>query len=772
MTPARRRMIACVAAIAICAWPGMPAHAQLSDKEGKAIKQLLVKDNRTISSDTIFSKVKTKAGDPFSQEVLNEDLKRLYATEYFTDVSIDVEDYEDGVRVTFIVEEKSVIDTISFRGNRILKDAKLRSAMKSKPDEMLNLSLLAQDVADIKNLYVKKGYPLVEVRYELDADKELNKTKVTIVVDEGTRVKVAKITITGNKHLKTGAITKILGTKPAWFFNPGVFKDEIFQEDLDKIRSMYDDIGFLDVEMVPKMDYSEDGKLLYITIEVKENRQYKVGNIEIKGNLTLPEKDIRKQIKMTAGKPFSNKGLRTDALTVRQHYQHYGYMNVVIDVERNANPDTNNVDIVYNIDSKDLVYVGKIDIHGNTKTKELVVRRELRIYPGDKFDGNKLKRSKERLYNIGLFEDLNFDTEETADPNVQDLLVSVKEGKTGEFSFGGGYSSIDQLIGFVEVSQRNFDLLNFPTFVGAGQSLSVRAELGMVRRNFNVSWTEPWIFGYPYSFGFDIYSAAHKRATDVGWAYDETRSGGDLRLGKEITDWLRADAMYRLEEVRMESVSDNASPDLKAEEGSNWISSGSIQLTLDTRDNVYVPTKGFMVNGAFEDAGGIFFGDKNFIKATGSAAVYYTFLEKFTLEVKGRLGIIDPYGDSQEVPIYERFFAGGANTIRGYRERAVSPRDPGSNDPIGGEALTVGNAELTFPVYEKVLKGAIFYDVGNVWRRAGDFLWGGNYRQGVGIGVRVKTPIGPFKLDYGYPLTQNYEDEKKGELYFSISRGF
>jgi len=765
-----------IACAAICiTWSVLvvaAAHAQIADKEGKTVTDIVVKNSKAISSETILTRIKTRVGDAFSQAIINEDLKRLYATEYFTDVSIDVEDYNDGVRVSIVVEEKAIIESVTFRGNRIFREPKLKAVMKSKPDEMLNLSQLAQDMVEIKTFYVKKGYPLVEVKYELDVDKDLNKAKVIVVIDEGTRVKVGRIDIVGNDHLKKGVIVKVLSTKPAWLFNPGIFKDDVFQEDLDRIRSLYDDIGYLDVELVPKLDYSEDGKMLYITIQVNEGKQYLIGDVTLKGNLTLPEKDVRSKLKMKKGKPFSNKALRADATAIRQHYYHYGYMNVMIDFERNINPDTGSVDIAYNIDAKELVYVGKIDIHGNTKTKEVVVRRELRIYPGDKFDGDKIKRSKERLYNLGLFEDLNFDTQDTDVPDTKDLVVEVKEAKTGEFSFGGGYSSIDQLIGFVEVQQRNFDILNWPTFVGAGQDLSIRADIGMVRRNFNISWTEPWIFGYPYAFGFDLYRNEHLQDTDVGWPYNETRTGADLRLGKEITDYLRTDVMYKLEQVEISDIDPNASQDLKNEAGTNYLSSMMLGMTFDTRDNKYVPTRGFYVNGTFEDAGGIFFGDKNFLKMTGTISYFHSFFGKVVVEAKLRGGLASAYGNSDEVPIYERFYAGGANTIRGYKERKVGPRDPNSNDPIGGESLALGNIEVTFPIYEKVIKGAIFYDVGNVWRRAGDFMTGGNYKSGAGIGVRVKTPVGPFKLDYGYPLVNNYDDQKNGEFYFSISRGF
>ncbi len=748
------------------------SHCQRASGEEKSVTSIGVKGNKAISSETVLSKIRTKVGDKFSQDVLNDDIKRLYTTEYFTDVSVDVEPSLGGLAVTFIVEEKPIIEDIIFKGNVAFRAPKLKSTMKSKPNEMLNLVLLTQDVAEIKALYVKKGYPLVEVRHEIDLDKDINKARITITIDEKIRVKVSKINIAGNKAIKTANIRKILATKPAWLFNPGIFKDDVLQEDVERIKSLYDDLGFMDVDVTPRLQYSPDGRLLDITFEINEGRQYLIGDLAVKGNLVFPEKDIRSKISMQSGKYFSNKILRFDVSAVKQHYYQYGYMNVAVDIERNLNPATKNIDVTYNIGAGEVVYVGKVEIRGNLKTKDIVIRRELRVYPGEKFNGDKIKRSKERIYNLGFFENVSFDTEPTSTPDIQNLIVSVKEAKTGEFSFGGGYSSIDLLVGFVEITQRNFDILNFPSFTGGGQNLTIKAQIGMVSNTYNIGWIDPWIFGYPLSFGFDVYRTSHNKSGDVGWSYDETRTGGDMKLGKEFTDYLRGDLIYRLEEVRIANVIENASQDFKNEEGTNWISSIVLELAYDTRDNIFNPGRGYLLDGSIENAGGIILGDKDFLKWTFSAAYYHTFFEKFVLELKGRGGLSNAYGNSNEIPVYERFYAGGANTIRGYKERRVGPRDTGSNEPIGGEAIVLGNVEVTFPIYEKILKGAIFYDVGNVWRRAEDFIVGGNYRSGAGVGLRIKTPVGPVRVDYGYPLVKNFEDEKTGEFYFSMSRGF
>jgi len=746
--------------------------AYSASREDAVVTAVRTRNNRVISTETILSRIKVRPGDRFNQEALNDDLRRLYATEFFSDVAIDVEGYQDGLAVTFIVEEKAVINQIVFEGNAAFRENKLKAAMKSKVDDMLNMAILAQDMTDIKDLYVKKGYPLVEVNYEIDMNKAENKARIIIKINEKTRVKITRVDIAGNKAIKSGVIRKMLGTKPAWLFNAGVFKDDVLQDDVDRIRSLYDDKGYLDVRVDPQVDFSEDRKTIVVDFNITEGKQYMVGAVVVTGDILLPEKDVRAKIMIKPGKPFSNKSLRMDLAEIKSYYYRYGYMNAVIDVDRTLNPTTGDIDVTFLIDPKNPVTVGMIDIRGNTKTRDIVVRRELRIYPGERFDGDKIRRSKERLYNLGFFEDILFDTEPTENPDVMNLAVTVKESKTGEFSFGGGYSSIDQLIGFVAITQKNFDILNFPSFMGGGQQLNIRADIGMVRNNFSVGWQDPWIFGFPYLFGFDAYRQSHDENTDVGWPYNEVRTGFDARLGKEFTEHFRGDLVYRLENIVIGDIVDNASQDLLDEEGTKNVSSLTLELTYDTRDNIYNPKRGFIVAGSLQNAGGFLLGDRSFVKGTGTAACYFSFFNILVLELKVRGGLSNAYGNTDEVPIYERFFAGGANTIRGYKERRVGPRDSGSDEPIGGEAITVGNAELTFPIYEGLIKGAVFYDIGNVWRRAEEFMVGGNYKSGAGVGVRVKTPIGPVKLDYGYPLEKHEGESKWGELYFSMSHGF
>jgi len=742
------------------------------EDEAKIIKLVEVENNKAISDSTVLSKIKTKEGESFSQELLNEDLKRLYALGFFEDVSIDIEDYEDGIKVTFIVKEKPLVEDISFSGNKIIKTAKLLAKMKTKPGDLLDESRLFRDINGLKDLYESRGYFQVDITYKTQINKRLNTARLTIMIREEERVRIKKIYIQGNESFSDKEILGLITTREAWLFRKGYYKEDSFREDLERIKSFYQQKGYLDVAVGDEFEYGPDGKYLYITIIIDEGKLYLTGDISIKGNKVISSSSLMDVLEMVTNEPFGENNMKMDAMAIQQLYYDKGYIMSSIIPAPLLNQRSGKIDVLYEIKENELIYIDKINIHGNTKTKDIVIRRELRVYPGEPFDGSKIRRSRERLNNLGFFEEVSFNTEDTKERNKKDLAVSVKESKTGEFSFGGGYSSVDKLVGFISVTQRNFDFLNFPTFTGDGQYLNLRAELGTVRDSYVLSWTEPWIFDNPLSFGFDLYNRGHERKGSVGYAYKESRTGGDLKLGKEFSEWVKGDLIYKLEKVDISDIVDDASSDLKDEEGDNVLSTLATYASHDTRDNVFNPTRGNHLSLGVEVAGGPFLGDKDFVKYILGNSTYFNFFEKMLiLELKVRAGLVDAYGDSDKVPIYERFYAGGANTIRGYEERIVSPLDSSTNDPIGGESMFIGNIEATVPIYKDVLKGAVFYDVGNVWTSFSDF-GSGSYKHGIGTGIRVKTPIGPLKLDLGYPLNDVEDQEQKTRLHFTMSRTF
>jgi len=752
------------------------APALTKETPAKLVTAIEIKGNKSISSNTIISKMKTRIGSSYQENIISDDLKRLYLLGFFSDIKIDTQDYKDGLKVIITVVERPIIEKIIFSGIRRLtmREEKIKESFKSKETQYLDYPSLAEDVLTLKKLYEKIGYNQVEIKYKVDIDEKTDKAKVEFMVEEGRRIRIKNILVEGNKSFPARRILKLMKTKRTWTFNAGILKEEVLKEDIERIKSFYHKEGFADVivdyEIKP---HTTKKLLLYITVKIQEGKKYMVGNITLEGNKDISQKDILAKLKeCVPGKVFSQEALKQDIANIQGLYFDRGYIFAQAQEATSLNTYTGRTDIVYNITENEVAYVDKIKIKGNIKTKDVVIRRELRIKPGDRFDGEKLKRSKERLQNLGFFEDISYDTEDTKEKNKKDLVVDVKESKTGAFSFGGGYSTVEEFVGFFEIEQKNFDWKNWPYFTGAGQDLKLRASFGTVSDSYILSFTEPWMFDYPVSFGFDLYRRSHQRESDIGYGYDEKVTGLDLRLGKELSEYVKANLMYRYDTIKISNITENASNDLNAESGENSISSMAFGLTYDSRDNVFNTRKGDFLNGSIEDAGGLFAGDKDFWKLTGQASHYFPILSKSVLEVRGRVGLGEPYGDTQRIPIYERFFAGGGTTIRGYDERAIGPIDPVSKDPLGGNSMLIGNIEYTYPLFD-FLKLALFADSGNVWSKIGD-IGSNGLKSSLGFGFRIKTPVGPIMLDYGIPLSKAPGEENKGsgKFHFNMSQGF
>ena len=741
----------------------------------KLVTAIEVMGNKAISSNTVISKMKTRIGSPYQENVISDDLKRLYLLGFFSDIKIDTEDYKDGLKIIIQVSERPIIEKITFTGivHITMKDDKLKEQLKSREKQYLDYPKLTEDVRILQKMYEKMGFTNANITYKADVNKETNRADVQFIIVEDKKVRIKNISVEGAKAFSTGKILRLMKTKQAWFFNAGLLKDDVIKEDMERLKAFYQRNGYTDI----KVDYTvkADEKkpyLLYVTVRISEGKKYLVGNVTVQGNKDLPEKDILARLKeCTPGKVFSPEFLRRDVSNIQSLYFDRGYIMAQVQETTSLNSYTGRVDIVYNITESEVAYVDKIKVRGNVKTKDLIIRREMRIYPGDKFDGDKLRRSKERLQNLGFFDEVSYDTEDTEAENKKNLVVDVKEAKTGSFSFGGGYSTVDSFVGFVQVEQKNFDWKNWPYFTGAGQNLTFRGTFGTVDSGFDLSFTEPWLFDYPISFGFDGYKREHKRDQDVGYGYDEKVTGGDVRIGKELTEYLRANLMYRYDHMEISNPTDDASNYLKEEVGTSDTSSITPSLTFDSRDNMNDPKKGNFLEGSYQWAG--LGGNRKFWKGYGRASHYFPMPMNSVFEVRGRLGAAKAFSSTPRVPIYERWFAGGAYTIRGYEERKIGPIDPQSGDPLGGEAMIVGNLEYTYPLFD-FLKVAAFFDTGNVWEKIKD-LGKGGYKSGFGLGVRMKTPIGPIMLDYGIPLNRapgQEERTKGGRFHFSASHGF
>ncbi|MDO8489214.1 MAG: outer membrane protein assembly factor BamA, partial [Candidatus Omnitrophota bacterium] len=464
----------------------------------KNVTAIEVVGNKAISTNVIISKMKTRIGSAYQENIVSDDLKRLYLLGFFSDIKIDTQDYKDGLKVIITVVERPIIENISFSGINLItmKDEKLKQQLKSRETQYLDYPSLAEDVRILKKMYEKMGYSQADITYKVDVDAQKNKAKILFTVVEGKKVRIKDIVIEGNKNFSSGRILKLLKTKRAWFFNAGVLKDEVLTEDIARIKSFYQREGFTDIAV--SYEVKPDAKkpyLLFVMIKINEGKKYLVGSVIIRGNKDITEKEILSKLTdCIPGKVFSQEAMKKDITSIQGIYFDRGYISAQVQESTVVNTESGRVDITYMVVENQIVYVDKIKIRGNIKTKDLVIRREMRIHPGERFDGEKLRRSKERLTNLGFFDEVSYDTEETQNPDKKNLVVDVKETKTGSFSFGGGYSTVDQFIGFIEVEQKNFDWRNWPYFTGAGQNLKVRASIGNLSNGFDLSFTEPWMF--------------------------------------------------------------------------------------------------------------------------------------------------------------------------------------------------------------------------------------------------------------------------------------
>lgn len=728
-----------------------------------------VEGNKIVSSGTILAKIKTRPGDRITQAFVDEDIKRLYGTGFFTDVSAEIRPYQEGQLVRFRVKERPLVASIVITGNRHFREQKIREEISTKEQELLDRRQLKEDLEKIQQLYRTKGFYLAEVSQEVKVDEGTNKVTIFISINEGRKIRVRNIELVGNEHISGRKLRKAMATKRGWWFTAGYYRPEVLEDDEERLSRLYRVDGYSDVKVDSSAAFDDKKRGLTITMTIEEGSRYLVGDTSFRGISQLPEGQVKEGLELKNGDPFSLEHLSQDTSKIQSAYFAKGYMGATVDSATAVNPQTGKVDITYDVSEGSISYVDQIIVRGNVKTRDIVIRRELRIAPGERFDGDRLRRSKERLYNLGYFEEVTLETVPSEASDKRNLVVTVKETKTGEFSFGGGFSSVDSVIGFAEITQRNFDLFNWPTFTGGGQELKFRTMFGTTRRDFELTFTEPWVFDKPYLFGFDLFNTTRTEAE--GYSFDLKRTGGDLRLGKTLSDYDKVGLMYRLEQVKVSNVSDAASSALKDEVGTNTVSAIRLGYTRDMRDNIFNPKKGYYLNSYIEGAGSILGGNEDFWKWTGTGSVYFEpFVKEQTLEFRSNLGVASDYGDSSEVPIFERFFAGGADTVRGYRERRISPKDPITRDPIGGEALAMFNVEYTVP-FADFIKGALFSDMGNVWRDIEDFGSGG-FKFGAGAGARIKTPFGPVKLDYGWPINPEKGERKTGRLHFSASRSF
>jgi len=725
--------------------------------EEDLIYKITILGNVKVEEGVIQGAIRSREGGPFSAEQVREDLRSIFGLGYFTDVQVDIKSTPKGKEVIFIVVEKPSIKEVLITGNQKVKLEDIKEKMTLKPRSILNLEKVKENSEQIRKLYFSKGYYGVTVEDKIDYF-ETNEAVVTLKIVEGPKGHIKKITFKGNKKIKSSDLRKVMTTKQWNLFSiiakTGILDEDILKNDLQLLTAYYFDNGYLDAKVSePKIDF-QDPKRIQIEIEIVEGPQYRFGNIDFKGDLLTTKEDLFKALKIKRNDTYSNTAIRRDVNALTEKFANEGYANVEVAPEPIIDPKNLLVHLTFDIEKKKPVSFEKIQVVGNTKTRDKVIRRELQVAEGELYNVTGLNKSRDRLKRTGFFKEADFMTSLGSTDEKVNLDIKVEEAPTGAFSFGIGYSSVEKVVGSASISDRNL--------FGLGYNALLKFQMGSLTRDVRLSFTDPYFWGYPYAAGFDLYN--EKREFDT---YTYKITGGDIRFGKEITEKIRADAMYKLENINVFSVSETASQYIKEQEGKKTTSAISLAFSMDTRDDYFVPTRGAQHSLFIQDAGGILGGDNYYVKVKGETSWFFPMPLNTVLNLRGKAGFIEPYGGTK-APIYEKFFVGGLQTVRGFEYGMAGPFDI-NKEPLGADKMVVFNSELTFPLSREIgIRGAVFWDFGKGFNKFSDIT---PLKTGVGVGIRWFSPFGPIRIDIGFnPIPK--KGEKRTVLDFAAGSSF
>ncbi len=722
-----------------------------------------------ISKERVLDNMATRLGQPYSERAAEADIRSLYATGGVANVRIFAEPFADGVKVTVLLQGRPVIDEILIVGAERIPMRRVRREVGSKVGEVLTEERLEDDRQKILKIYQDRNYSDVDVQYRVEEIPGTNRVRVTFQISEGPRLFVRRIVFIGNDSVLRRDIIKVMKTRP-WnllsFINKsGRLLPAQIEEDRAAIRTLYQNRGFADVEITDVQTQPlEKGVELVITI--REGIQYRVNTVKLEGVNVVPTDEIRTRLTMKDGSLFTPKGMGDDLKTLRDFYGTRGYVDMIAVPEiLPAGPGA--VDVTYRVDEGVQSYVNLVNIQGNNRTKDRVIRRELAVKPGDVFDTTLVNVSRQRLENLNYFSRVEMAPADTIVPGRKDLNVIVEEKRTGSFNFGAGFSTIDSLVGFAELQQSNFDLFNWPSFVGGGQRFRIRGQYGLQRKDFVVSLTEPWFLGYKLSMGVEGY---YREANFLSDVYDQTNYGVAIQARKQLWRSLSGRLEYRIEGIRIFNVDDaNAGQVIQDSAGTFTKSAITAALVWDTRDSLFLTRKGEQIELTTFIAGGGLGGDVQDYGISLEGTKYFLLPWDIIFLLKGELAVVDSWGDSDNVPIFDRLYLGGANNLRGFDYREVGPVDE-FNNPIGGSSLGYFTFEVTFPVIPRV-RFAAFSDFGFVNPTAYDFSTS-SLNADIGIGMRLDLPIGPLRFDFGYPIIYESFNGPPGKFNFNIGYQF
>ncbi len=728
------------------------------EKEG-IVDRIVVSGNRRVEAEAVLQKVKSREGEPFSHDTVREDIRAIYATGYFDDVSAVLSETASGRVLAFIVKELPFVRRIEYRGHKEIKIEQLEETVTLRTNRVLDRVLLAADAERIKKLYEDEGFYLATITPLVESDG--TDATVAFRIEEGPEVKVKRITFIGNEAFSDSRLKKVMNTKEVGFFTAltksGKFNEFIYQNDLALIINQYFDNGYINADILDsRVLLSEDKRWFYITIAVTEGERFSIGKLDAAGDLLVPKEEVLKKLGLETGQIFSRSKLARGIEAVTDIYGEKGYAYAEVRPQTRTDQEARTIDITLNIAKNELVYIEKIDITGNTRTRDKVIRREVPIGEGELYSSTELKRARGNLRRLGYFEDVQITETRGSAADRMNLGVGVKERPTGSISLGLGYSSVDKVIGTASISQSNF--------MGTGLKLDLSGTVSASSSRYVFGITEPWLFDRPISAGFDIYNTEREYPD-----FDLRKQGFNVRAGFPLTKrYTRGYITYKLEDVHITDVADTASTLIKEQEGTSTESSIRLQARRDSRNDAFFPSEGSVVTLTTEFAGGPLGGTSYYVKYEADAVKYFPLPWNTVLSLHGSAGHVQGY-EGREPPVYERYFLGGINTIRGFQTRSISPRDPATGDLIGGRSMLVFNAEYLFPLFaEQSIRGLVFFDAGNAYLDSIDL---DDLKTSVGAGLRWFSPIGPIRIELGFNLDPD-EDESRSEWDFAIGTLF
>jgi outer membrane protein insertion porin family len=746
--------------------------------EGEKISKILIKGNRRIETAAIMNVLKLRAGDQLDIDKVDSDIRSIYALGNFRDVKADTASGEKGLTLTYIVKEKPMVREINIEGNKEIKEDKIREAIELKIGSVFASKELAKSVAKVKKLYADEGYYLADIA-TTTIKRSDTEVRVIFKITEGDKVLIKTIRFEGNRAFPAKKLKKVMETKEKWFLSwitgSGTYKEEVLKNDANLIADLYFNNGYVNIKVgEPRVELSPDKKGLIVTFGITEGDQFKVGSIGFKGDLIESEGELAKKIKLKSGEIFNRSTLRGDVFTLTDLYADKGFAFTNVTPDSKVNNEKKNIDITFDFEKGEKVYIDRINISGNTKTRDKVVRRELKLAEGDLFGATPMKKSKQALMNLGFFEEANISTTKGSADNKLDLNVEVKEKSTGQFSIGAGFSSLDGIMGQGSVQQSNF--------MGLGLKANVSASLGSKTQFYNLGISDPYFLDSRWTVGADLYRTQRDYID-----YTRRATGGDIKAGYPISDEISTLLIYTYEDKKILDISAalknsiKLNPSLQPETTSST-SSIAAQLTRNTTDYHLDPTSGAISNLSMEFAG--LGGTNKFIRYIGETKLFYPSFWGTVISLHGAFGYIQNLGN---VPIDEKFYLGGINTLRGYNGRTVSPYTTSNDNSatilgvrsdskiyafLGGDTEAYFNAEYQFPIIKDAgLRGVVFLDAGNSYDGLGKLFT--TLQVSYGFGFRWNSPMGPLRIEYGIPYNPREGiDKKSGRLEFSMGSFF